>query len=48
MNLVQVKVSLSFGKAFVKEVLCNFLVCLQVRVVKASEEVPGKIIYEKC
>ncbi|WMJ80008.1 formate/nitrite transporter family protein [Clostridium sp. MB40-C1] len=43
-NLVQAKVGLSFGQAFIRGVLCNFLVCLAVRVGEASEEISGKIM----
>lgn len=38
------KVNLSFGDAFLKGILCNFLVCIAVWISFASKSVGGKII----
>lgn len=37
------KVGMSFGKAFVKGILCNFLVCIAVWMAFAAKTVTGKI-----
>ncbi len=38
------KCSLSFGDAFLKGILCNFLVCIAVWIAFAAKDVAGKII----
>ncbi len=38
------KTSLSFGDAFVKGILCNFLVCIAVWIAFAAKDIAGKII----
>ena len=38
------KVSLSFGTAFIRGILCNFLVCIAVWMSFAAKDVAGKII----
>ena len=40
----QAKASLSFGDAFVRGILCNFLVCIAVWMASAAKSVPGKIL----
>lgn len=44
MSIVQIKLNLTFLQAFMRGILCNFLVCLAVRVGEASENVSGKIL----
>ncbi len=38
------KTSMSFGDAFIKGILCNFLVCIAVWIAFAAKDVAGKII----
>lgn len=38
------KCSLSFGDAFLKGILCNFLVCIAVWIAFAAKDIAGKII----
>lgn len=38
------KCSLSFGDAFIRGILCNFLVCIAVWITFAAKDVTGKII----
>ena len=38
------KVSLTFGAAFIRGILCNFLVCIAVWMAFAAKDVAGKII----
>lgn len=42
-NTALVKVNLTWDQAFCRGILCNFMVCLAVRVGESSEEVIGKI-----
>lgn len=42
--IAQAKASLSFGDAFVRGILCNFLVCIAVWMASAAKSVPGKIL----
>ncbi|MEA4827954.1 MAG: formate/nitrite transporter family protein [Clostridium sp.] len=43
-NITEAKLNLTMVEVFFRGILCNFLVCLAVRVGEASEEVSGKII----
>lgn len=43
-NITKSKLNLTMSEAFVRGIMCNFLVCLAVRVGEASEEVSGKIM----
>ena len=43
-SIAQAKASLSFGDAFVRGILCNFLVCIAVWMASAAKSVPGKIL----
>ena len=43
-TIAQAKASLSFGDAFFRGILCNFLVCIAVWMASAARSVPGKII----
>jgi len=38
------KTSLSFGDAFIRGILCNFLVCIAVWIALAAKDVAGKIL----
>lgn len=40
----ELKLQLTWIEAFTRGILCNFLVCLAIRVGEASEEVSGKIL----
>ena len=42
--IAQAKASLSFSDAFVRGILCNFLVCIAVWMASAAKSVPGKIL----
>ena len=42
-SIAQAKASLSFGDAFVRGILCNFLVCIAVWMANAARTVGGKI-----
>lgn len=43
-SMAQAKVSLSFGDAFLRGILCNILVCIAVWIAFAALTVPGKVI----
>lgn len=43
-TIAQAKASLSFGDAFFRGILCNFLVCTAVWMASAARSVPGKIL----
>lgn len=43
-SIANAKVSLSFGQAFIRGILCNFLVCIAVWMSNAAKTVPGKIV----
>ena len=43
-SIAQAKASLSFGDAFVRGILCNFLVCIAVWMASAAKSVLGKIL----
>lgn len=43
-SIAQAKAFLSFGDAFVRGILCNFLVCIAVWMASAAKSVPGKIL----
>lgn len=43
-SIANAKVSLSFGAAFIRGILCNFLVCIAVWMSNAAKTVPGKIM----
>jgi formate transporter len=43
-NLAAAKCKLSFSVAFIRAVLCNWLVCLAVFMATAAREVPGKLL----
>lgn len=43
MRITNSKLNMSFTQAFLRGLLCNFLVCLAVRVGEASEDVIGKV-----
>lgn len=43
-NITKSKLNLTMTEAFTRGILCNFLVCLAVRVGEASDEASGKII----
>ena len=43
-SIARAKASLSFGDAFVRGILCNFLVCIAVWMAGAAKSVPGKIL----
>lgn len=43
-SIANAKVSLSFGDAFIRGILCNFLVCTAVWMASAAKTVPGKIM----
>lgn len=43
-NITRSKLNLTASQAFFRGILCNFLVCLAVRVGESSDEVSGKII----
>ncbi|MCY6369719.1 formate/nitrite transporter family protein [Clostridium ganghwense] len=43
-NITKAKLNLTMSQAFTRGILCNFLVCLAVRVGEASDEVSGKIM----
>lgn len=43
-NTAAAKVSLSFGAAFLRGVLCNLLVCLAVWIAAGAKDVTGKVI----
>ena len=40
----KVKLGLTWMQAFIRGILCNFLVCLAIRVGEAAEQVSGKIL----
>ena len=42
--IAQTKASLPFGDAFVRGILCNFLVCIAVWMASAAKSVSGKIL----
>ena len=42
--IAQTKAALPFGDAFVRGILCNFLVCIAVWMASAAKSVPGKIL----
>lgn len=44
LNTAVAKVSLPFGTAFVRGILCNFLVCIAVWIAYAAKDVAGKVI----
>lgn len=43
-SIASAKVSLSFGEAFIRGILCNFLVCIAVWMANAAKTIPGKIM----
>lgn len=43
-NVTESKLNLSVSEALIRGILCNFLVCLAVRLGEASEDIPGKIM----
>jgi formate/nitrite transporter len=43
-NIAYAKVSMTWSEAFVRGILCNWLVCLAVWVAAASKDVTGKIL----
>lgn len=43
-SIAAAKCKLSFGVAFVRAVLCNWLVCLAVFMATAARDVPGKLL----
>lgn len=43
-TIAQTKASLPFGDAFLRGILCNFLVCIAVWMASAAKSVSGKII----
>lgn len=43
-SIANAKVSLSFEAAFIRGILCNFLVCIAVWMSNAAKTVPGKIM----
>jgi formate/nitrite transporter len=43
-NIAAGKVSMGFGAAFIRGILCNFLVCIAVWMAFAAKDVTGKII----
>ncbi len=43
-NTAAAKVSMTFGTAFVRGILCNFLVCIAVWMALAAKDVTGKIV----
>ncbi|OQA15789.1 MAG: putative formate transporter 1 [Firmicutes bacterium ADurb.Bin356] len=43
-NVATAKAALSFGDAFIRGVLCNFLVCIAVWMSFAAKDIAGKII----
>lgn len=43
-SIANAKVSLSFSAAFIRGILCNFLVCIAVWMSNAAKTVPGKIM----
>lgn len=44
MDIVKAKMGLTWSQAFIRGLLCNFLVCLAIRVGEASEDASGKIL----
>ena len=42
--IAQTKAALPLGDAFVRGILCNFLVCIAVWMASAAKSVPGKIL----
>lgn len=44
LKLATAKCNLSFGVAFVRGLLCNWLVCLAVFMATAAREIPGKLL----
>jgi formate/nitrite transporter len=43
-NIAAGKVSMGFGAAFIRGILCNFLVCIAVWMAFAAKDVTGKIV----
>lgn len=43
-NIAAAKVSMTFGDAFIRGILCNFLVCIAVWMAFAAKDVTGKIV----
>lgn len=43
-NTAQAKVSMTFGDAFIRGMLCNILVCIAIWVSFSTEEIAGKIL----
>ena len=43
-NIAIAKCRLSFGVAFIRAILCNWLVCLAVFMATAARDVPGKLL----
>lgn len=43
-SIAESKAALGFGDAFLRGVLCNFLVCLAVWMAAASKRAEGKVI----
>ncbi|MBL0226408.1 MAG: formate/nitrite transporter family protein [Geobacteraceae bacterium] len=43
-NIAAAKCKLSFGVAFIRALLCNWLVCLAVFMATAARDVPGKML----
>jgi formate/nitrite transporter len=43
-NIAIAKCKLSFGVAFIRAILCNWLVCLAVFMATAARDVPGKLL----
>jgi formate/nitrite transporter len=43
-NIAAAKCKLSFGVAFIRAILCNWLVCLAVFMATAARDVPGKML----
>ena len=43
-NIAVAKCKLSFGVAFIRAILCNWLVCLAVFMATAARDVPGKLL----
>lgn len=44
LQITRNKLNLTFSQAFIRGILCNFLVCLAVRVGESSDEISGKIL----
>jgi formate/nitrite transporter len=43
-NIATVKCKLSFSTAFIRAILCNWLVCLAVFMATVAREIPGKLL----